>query len=75
MKEDWTEERIKEFRMLERLLQKARSLNDGNLFIENVQEVIRLSKILTELNFATRRESFIGFLMEDIIQNKNQATK
>ena len=64
----WTEERVKQFETLERLLGAVSELNHSTDFIGNVEECIELADQL--LGFGLTRLSFTSFLEDQIIKDR-----
>ena len=67
----WTEERVKQFETLERLLGAVSELNHSTDFIGNVKECIELADQLLERDFDSSPPNFTSFLEDQIIKDRS----
>jgi hypothetical protein len=66
----WTEERVGQFKTLERLLSAVSLLNHGSNFLGATQECIALANQLRKWDMWSGKPSFVHFLEDEIIKDR-----
>lgn len=66
----WTDDRVAEFQMLQRLLNEVTLINRGSHVIERIQVCESIAAQLSGSDWFSRRKSFMSFLSDVIISDR-----
>jgi len=66
----WTNARVEQFKVLERLINSVSLLNHGSNFLGNTQECINLANQLRKWDLGEMEASFMQFMSEQIIEDR-----
>lgn len=67
----WPKDRRTELAQLQQLLNEATLINNGSRCLERIRTVIELSEKLTETDLKNGRQSFMGFLISEAVDNQS----